>query len=65
MRIFLYILYFDNSILIFKINKGGVTKFLSHLPFPNKLCSRNSFFENKLKFHKNLRSNFRTFLLLS
>ncbi|MCZ1329826.1 LysR family transcriptional regulator, partial [Enterococcus faecium] len=42
-----------------------VTKFLSHLPFPNKLCSRNSFFENKLKFHKNLRSNFRTFLLLS
>ncbi len=28
-------------------------------------CSRSNFFENKPKFHKNLRSNFRKFLLIS
>ena len=30
-----------------------------------KRCSRSSFFENKSKFHKNMRSNFRKFLLIS
>ncbi|EPI23542.1 hypothetical protein D353_00535, partial [Enterococcus faecium OC2A-1] len=28
-------------------------------------CSKSSFFGNKLEFHKNSRSNFRKFLLIS
>ncbi|EJX40307.1 hypothetical protein HMPREF1366_03153 [Enterococcus faecium ERV26] len=42
-----------------------MTKVLSQSFFPNKWCSRSSFFGNKPKFHKNLRSNFRKFLLIS
>ena len=47
------------------LEKPDSGKIVSQFLFSNNRCSRSSFFGNKPKLHKNVRSKFRQFLLIS